>query len=173
MTKNIKNILVAVLVVLTGIVCLSWEAHKEYYSLNQVEYSPTSQTFQIRMIFFTDDVEYALNREYQAHVELDTEREDTLSTVYLERYLRKHFGIIVNDNPLTYNLLGRKYVKDQIYVYIETARTEIPRKINIRDTFLTDFFPEQQNIIKINVQGEWRSMILNAITPESEVLLEE
>jgi len=62
---------------------------------------------------------------------------------------------------LIINFLGKEYENNVVYFYIEIDRVPQIKSIGVQNTLLMDEFDTQQNIIKLNINNQKRTMILN------------
>ena len=68
---------------------MSFSAHKYYLSLTQINFSSKSKSVQIIINVFMDDIETALNKDYDIDLQLTTEKELKENDVYFEKYLNE------------------------------------------------------------------------------------
>ena len=151
-----RFILLAVLV----IPLLSFSLHKEYYSLTKIDYNKEEKALQITMRLFTNDMEYTLNKLFEKSLELGTTKEIDDANKLLEIYLNQKFSIHINEKSTSYKFIGKEFEKDLMYVYLESNTIENISHISIQNAILTESFPEQENIIKLNINSQRKSLIL-------------
>ena len=127
---------------------LSFSVHKYYISLTEIEYKEKTQAVQMIMNVFIDDIETAINKDYNVDLQLTTKDElKNVDELFLN-YLQKHFKIKVNNNDVTYNFIGKEYDGDIVYFYLEVVNVKTLNSIEIHNDVLVKHFPEQQNLIK-------------------------
>ena len=135
-------------------------AHKYYVSLTQVDYNQKSQALQMTMTVFIDDMETALNNTFNKQFNLYTEKEPEDSSQFFENYLKKHFMVKLEDKSREISFIGRKYEGDVVYLYFEIEHVTEVETIEIQNDMLMEFFAEQKNMIKLNINGEFDSLML-------------
>lgn len=163
--KN-KSFLHLYILILLFIPLLSFNLHKEYYSLTNIQYDITSNSFQITSRVFADDFDLALSKYFDQNLEIGTAREIKNADTLIEKYLIKHFQIDLNDQNYTYKFLGKEAEKDVIYLYMEIRDISASiESMRIKNTILQTIFPEQENIHKIRYKGINKSMILTKDKP--------
>ena len=59
-----------------------------------------------------------------------------------------------------YKYLGKKYEHDVVYLFAEIENISVIKSIEIKNRILMDAFPEQQNIVKLNINNNKKSFIL-------------
>lgn len=140
---------------------LSFSAHKYYLSMTQIEYSEEQKSLQIIINVFMDDIEMAINSEYDVNLQLTTSREPKNSGEYFEKYLNETLKFKLQDKEVSYKYLGKEYEGDLVYFYLEIPNVSNPQPIEISNTILVKYFADQKNVVKMKVGKKRRSKILN------------
>ena len=137
-------------VILIALISFSW--HKYYVSITEAEYSAKSKTFQISLKFIGHDLEHSLEKEGAPELYLGTTKEKKNANAYLSRYINAKFKLIADGQELPFKFIGKEINNDDfIYCYIESKKMEIPKKLEIENSLLTDLFPEQSNIMYLKI----------------------
>lgn len=139
---------------------LSFSVHKYYLSLTQIEYNNEEKSVQIIMNVFMDDIELALNKTYNIDLKLTTKNELKDNDKYFNEYLSKRIQLKINDKPVTFNYLGKEYEGDLVYFYLEIKDIDAVKNIEITNQVLMDYFPTQQNLVKLKVNKKYKSLLL-------------
>lgn len=150
--------LVLVLLFLTSMT----EAHKFYVSVTNVNYSEKEDALQITSRIFIDDLERVLEERYEVDPELATKKEADFADAYIEKYFRAKFAVLLDDEPVSFNFLGKRYDNDVIICYLEVLDVNLPERssIAVQNEVLTDLFEEQQNVVHIKWMGKKKSFVL-------------
>ena len=137
-------------------------AHKFYVSVTRIEHKKESDALQITTRIFIDDLEKLLAERYGIEGGLGTETENPLAEEYILKYLKAKFLIRLDEHPLTYQLLGKRYEYDQIILYMEVPESGLNQasSISVECDLLTDLFEEQKNIVHVLAKGEKKSFVL-------------
>lgn len=151
-----KSILLLLLIPL-----LSFSVHKYYLSLTQIEYNQESKSLEIIINVFMDDIELALNKDYNIDLQLTTKLELENPDQYFEKYLKDKLHFKLEDKELDFNYLGKEYEGDLVYFYLEIPNVETPQPLEIHNQILLQYFDEQQNVVKLKVGKKRKSKILN------------
>jgi hypothetical protein len=141
---------------------LSFTAHKYYLSLTQIEYRSEKQSVQITINVFMNDIEVALNKDYNIDLKLDTKKELKNNDVYFIKYLKEKLHFKIDDISKEFNYIGKEYDGDLVYFYLEIENVKEVKRIEIENKILTKHFPEQQNLIKSKVGKKHKSILLTA-----------
>ena len=141
-------------------------SHKFYVSVTKIEYIEEQESIQIISKLFIDDIEMVLQERYLSTITLDPNKETEADIEFLKEYIFKKLKIIVNDQPVKMNYIGKEYDIDIMKVYIEIENVKKVNSIEIENNILIDKFPEQQNIIHYKNQDERKNLILDANNPK-------
>ncbi|MEN8703673.1 MAG: DUF6702 family protein [Polaribacter sp.] len=148
---------------------LSFSAHKYYLSLTQINYKSEAKAVQIIINVFMDDIELALNKDYNIDLQLTTEKELKNNDIYFEKYLQNKLNFKVDGKAKNFNYLGKEYDGDLVFFYLEIENINDVNSIEVSNQLLLDYFPEQQNLIKSKVGKKNKSVLLTK--DESSTLL--
>ena len=143
--------------------------HKFYVSLTDIAYDQETKALQIISRLFTDDTEKLLRERYNEAVFLSAEEEHEQVDEYLERYLEEKFRISVNGIPREVNYLGKEYKTDKIVLYLEVTNVEAVEEITVANTLLSDLFPEQKNVVKVEVGDKIKSLLLGSFKEQGSL----
>lgn len=135
-------------------------AHKFYVSVTDIEYNEEQKSLQIISHVFTDDMEALLKERYKKDLFLLEEGEHPEADDYLRRYFKDKLKINVNGKERDLKYLGKEYDKDQLLLYIEVENVEPFSQIAVENAVLTELFPDQKNIIKVENKGKIKSLLL-------------
>ena len=141
---------------------LSFSAHKYYLSLTQITYKPETESLQVIINVFMDDIETALNKKYAIDLQLTTEKELKDNDIYFQKYLNEKLHFKIDDISKKFVYIGKEYDGDLVYFYLEIENIEHLKSIRITNKILIDYFPKQQNLIKSKVGKKHKSILLTA-----------
>ncbi len=151
-----------ILLVLILFSLLAFSLHKEYYSLTKIDYNQKEKAVQISMRLFTNDMELALSKQFEKALELGTKYEIADADKLFVFYLNQNFSISINGKQTPYQFLGKEFEKDAMFVYLEIKNIESIEQISVRNAILTKTFYEQENIVKLHINGRAKSLILTS-----------
>lgn len=141
---------------------LSFSTHKYYLSLTQIEHRSELQTVQITINVFMDDIELALNKDYNIDLQLTTDKELKNNDIYFEKYLNKKLSFKIDDVAKEFNYIGKEYDSDLVYFYLEIEDVKEVKVIEVINKILTTHFPDQENLVKSKVGKKHKSILLTA-----------
>jgi len=148
-------------IILLIIPLLAFTSHKYYLSHTQIDYKAKEKTLHITMRVFIDDLETVLNKNFNKDFNLDTPKELAKTDNFIGFYLNTHFNLSVNNIPQNITLLGKEYEDDIVNFYLEIDSIPEINNIFIQNTLLMGEFDTQQNIIKLDINNQKKTMILN------------
>lgn len=151
-TKSILLVLIVPLLAFTA-------PHKYHVSVTQINYVKDKASVQIITRVFTDDLEYALRKRYDESITLSGKNEAEPAVAFIQRYLNEKIKIKINNNPIEFKFIGKDYENDIMRCYLEIEDVKAINSIQITNQFLFDLFEEQQNIIKLDVDGTQKSYL--------------
>lgn len=133
--------------------------HPFHVSVYEIVYNEESEALQISCRIFLDDLEQALRKE-NGNEDLDIVEDSLLAHTTNRLYMRKNFKLTVNGSPKEYNYLGGETENDVMWCYLEIENLKELKKIELKNTMLTETFEDQQNMIHFKIPGDKRSFIL-------------
>ncbi|MFS4416299.1 DUF6702 family protein [Maribacter sp. 2307ULW6-5] len=151
----------SLLIVLLPLMAMA-TVHKFYLSVTNVGHSEKDSALQIVTRTFIDDTNTVLLERYGIQAQLGTDQESEQDVAYLEQYVRSRFVVEVNGEPLPYAILGKKYDADMLILFIEVPNVVLGqvRSIGLTNEILTDMFPDQQNVVHLNIGNKKKSFVL-------------
>jgi hypothetical protein len=145
----------------TLLICSGWLMHKFYVSLSEIRYNTETERFEVSMRIFPDDLDRALLERSGIHTQLATELEHKSADSLLMVYLLEDFTLQVNGEEIALNYLGKEPESDAIWCYMESSKVVAPETITVGNAILTEYFPDQVNIIQV-YHGKWnKGLLLN------------
>jgi hypothetical protein len=119
--------------------------HEFHTSLAQVHYNQSSQSFEVTLRVFTDDMEAALTLlNNNAQVTIDASQADKL----IEQYLVKNLVFLDKQNQQkALSFIGKEVEVDVTWIYAEVPVADSPSGMRLQNTVLTELFDDQVNIV--------------------------
>ncbi|GAB3268351.1 hypothetical protein GCM10027347_37760 [Larkinella harenae] len=122
-----------------------------------MQYNAKDKTFEVSLRIFTDDLEEALAKENNnQRVRLsDKDNNDPL----VERYIRKHFGLITNRQRKPFRYLGKEQEMDATWIYVEVPFGEPVQGSILHQSVLLDLFDDQVNLVNVSYLSERKTVL--------------
>lgn len=126
--------------------------HKYYVSITEAEYNVKNQTLEVSIKFIGHDLEHALENAGVPELYLGTLKEDKKANEYLKKYIDAKFQLMFDDKKVNFKFVGKEINNDDfIYCYLESDKIGISKKIEIKNSLLTEIFDEQANIMYLKI----------------------
>jgi hypothetical protein len=138
----------------------SFSIHKYYISITHIKHVPKQETIQVILRVFIDDLQEELHQLNQSKIELGTNREPKNIDFIYEEYINDNFSININKKKQNLTYLGKSYTDDMVVFYIEIINVKDIKELKIVNNILYSSFPEQENIVKVNINNQHKSYIL-------------
>lgn len=134
--------------------------HKFYLSVTDINYNPETKSLEIIARVFTDDMENVLRLRHGDSFFLTRKQEHDSADLYIADYLNDRLEISVDGIQKKLTYLGKEYDKDQLVLYIEVENTDPFKNITIRNDILTGLFPDQKNVVHVELDEVTKSLLL-------------
>ncbi len=148
---------------------LSASEHKFYVSKTVIEFSNRTQSFEVICKIFTDDLELAIGSTDAKPIRLGTGKEPSNANDLIEDYVKNHFKIKYNDEPIYLTFIGKEADADLTFCYFEFVKPQEYNSISLESTILYEHFPEQQNIVDLRANASTKTVILTKERPKEVV----
>ena len=123
-------------------------------SNTDINYNSTSKSLEITCRIFTDNLEDALEKSSKKSVNILQPKNKEEVNQLISNYIIKHFQLSANGKLKSLQFIGYEQNEDAIWVYFESIESDFPKKIEITNSLLYDYFPQQINMIHYSVNGE-------------------
>lgn len=144
----------------------SGDEHKFYVSTTIIHQNTISQSLEITIKLFSDDLENALQQFTEEPIRLGDEREHSETEEWLQNYLQSCFSLHFNDRPVVLNYIGKEVEYDLTYVYFELLNIPEFNILNIKNEILFDQFEDQVNIVHLRIDGWEQTLMFDKQRPE-------
>ncbi len=133
--------------------------HKYYVSTTLIDFDLKSQTFEITLKVFYDDLEKDLELDSAV---VDYEKDYNYLNKIFKKYLSENFIIEIENERIILEYLGYEKKRDQINFYMNLDNDLKNKSINIQNSVLFNSFPDQKNIILFR-SGRFRKSLIQDI----------
>lgn len=133
--------------------------HPIHLTVMEAEYNAKTQSLEISIRVFTDDLDLALQRAYNIRtLFVGTERENPATPDYLRRYLGQHLMLNVPGQPfLKQNYLGKDNEAEAVWLHIEVPNVPPFTALQIKNTLLLDLYDDHNNLVNVKANGQRQS----------------
>ncbi len=151
---------------LSALPVLAKERHRGYHpihiSLTTVDYNAKSNALEIACKIFADDLETVVNRTSNTTLKLGSDKEHKDANALIFAYIKQHFRMDINGKSITtMTMLGKEMEVEATWMYIEIplAGLGVVKKVNLTNTFLSDLYDDQTNLVNFNIAGKRKSAV--------------
>lgn len=150
------------LILIIGFLSIGATIHDHHVGTTEIKYSESSETYQITLKLFTDDLENAVLKDSGEIIKLGIDEENSNSDLQIFSYLDKHFSIKFPEGE-TVNLtkIGRETELDITWVYYESQKTKPMSALTVNNSIFMELHPDQTHIVNIEQNGATKSTLLH------------
>jgi len=164
-----KKVFQYALPVLLLVMLCSFALHKFYVGIYQVNYVAKKKEVQVTTRIFIDDFEKALEAKYKKKIYLATPKEISETNGLIKSYLAEKMQLKINKSVKTFKFLGKETEDNVLICYLTAPVSEKITSVEIYNAVLTEKYPEQQNIVHVNINGNKKSLLLTDSEPEGSL----
>ena len=142
------------------LLCFVQKAFVHPLNLTVTDLSYQSGIITMKIKFFADDFQSSLSQSIKKPVDF-INQPLTKSQEAIKLYIGKRLSVSINGKATKWKYKKMWLASDVMFVEYETAylKPETIKSIRVKDELLFDDFPEQKNIVNINLKDETK--ILN------------
>ena len=155
-----KNKCFLLFLTLFSLAITSFEMHKFYVSVTQINFAQDKKAIQITSRIFIDDLNNTLEKKHKKKFYIGSTKETEEEVQLLKSYINENFSIKVNSKLKQAVFLDKEIEDDVIIVYYVIRDVSKINSLEIKNTLLFDFLPEQQHIIHTQISGKKQSALL-------------
>ena len=142
----------------------SFNVHKFYVALYQVNYAPEKKMLQITARIFVDDLNSAVGKKYSKKINLGSENETIEDVNLLKKYFTEKFYLKVNGQTKPLQFLSKEMEGDVLICYFNLREIPKVNSLEIFNSVITEGNSEQQNIMHFNVLGKKNTLLFTEST---------
>jgi len=141
--------------------------HEHYVGITEIRYSDDSESYQISLKLFTDDLENAILKDSGDFLDLGGSNENANSDSIIFPYLEKHFFI---ESPVGSKFkltrIGRETDFNITWVYLESAKMKPQDALKVKNSIFMEMHPDQTHVVNVDQKGETKSTLLHSSKTE-------
>ncbi len=137
------------------------KAHPFYVSICQLNYNEQTNSLEISVKTFSDDLLLALENAGRTKIFLGEDKEDPKTDEYIFNYFKTRLNFVVNHEKSALNFVGREIEADVVWTYMEIVNVNDLKSIEVQCSLLTEVLEDQSNIIQVNKNGTIKNLLLN------------
>jgi len=146
------------------IVLSSFAVHKFYVGMFQMKFVPQKKEMQITTRIFIDDINLALEKKFHKKTFIGEPKETKEDEVLMQKYIAEKFKFKINGQAKNYTFLSKEIETNVVICYLKIKELAKVNSLEIENSILMEIYPEQQNIIQFDNNGEKQSLLLTEET---------
>ena len=123
--------------------------HPYFISMTEIEHDKASNSLEISVRIFTDDLEKTIRQTYTGKVDLLNKNEKANSEKLIQQYINKHLIIKADGKVLNLKFDGFESEEGSIWSYLEYDNITSIKTLEVTNTILYDYKEEQVNFIHV------------------------
>lgn len=131
-------------------------AHKYHASLTQVEWNQQSNSLEVVVRVFADDLELAVSHATNQTWRLDHKREKPMWA-----YLQNKLVFKRGEKPLVVSPVGMENDVHQVWLYLEIPASGPPSELVLHNRLFIELYNDQVNTVNVTVRGETVSKVFD------------
>ena len=147
------------LIVVLFIGLSSFNVHKFYVSIYQVDFVPEKKRVEITARIFLDDLNLALEKEFKTKIQLGEKTESSQDVQFLQKYLMKHLKISIDEKEKNIQFLSKEVENNVVIIYLKIVDVKKINSFKIYNNALLELYSDQQNIIQTKFYNKKRNYI--------------
>lgn len=155
-----KKKLLTLLLLLSITISNAHEIHKFYVSIFLVENNTKRNELEITARIFIDDLDKALESKFNIKPKIGTPNQIPDVEKYINAYINASLLITTNSNQKPLKWLGFELENDVLVCYLTMPYVDKINELTVKNTFLTNLFSEQQNIMHFTINAKKSSILL-------------
>ena len=145
--------------------------HDFHVSVTQINCNTQSQTVEITIKLFTDDLEQSIKSLGGGDLRLGDAREAANADYLIMEYLRNRFTLQLDGKPVVLTWVGKEVEVDALWCYLEVPQIAHCASMEIGSRILTEIFEDQANVIHITCNAKNKSLFLSKNSLSGQVSL--
>ncbi len=145
-------------------------SHPFYVSICEVNYKSETETLEISLRIFTDDLEQTMQDWSNKKLYLGESNEIAQADSLLKSYIFQVFSIEVDEEKPVIKYLGKEVEQELTWIYLEAKNIPDFDKISISNRLLFQSNPSQTNLIHVNHRQKTKSLLLTKNNPSDELI---
>jgi hypothetical protein len=125
--------------------------HEFHICKSDINYDTKSQTLQLTLHIYIDDLERALVVQGKKNTYIGSAKENQKTDEWVSQYLSSKFIITIDKQKSSPTFIGKELSEDKtaLYCYFEIPVTSSAPQLTICNSILHEIFNDQKNIVKI------------------------
>lgn len=155
-----KKLIILVLILISFVGFSSFDFHKFYVSIYQINYNQKDKRLEITSRIFIDDLNEVLKKKHNKKTLFSDKNIRIEDLELMKKYISENFTIKINGISRTINYLSNETEPNVLICYFNIKDIPKIKTLEIKNTSLFDLNSEQQNIIQTTIYNKKQSLLL-------------
>ncbi|SIQ51205.1 DUF6702 family protein [Pontibacter lucknowensis] len=149
---------IILVVLMLSFTSLTAHAHDYHASITDARYNPRTQSLEVAVKVFMDDLENALSQKSKSKVTYS-------QAPQVQQLVQEYIGSALTfelekGKPLRHTFVGAEQEADVVWVYLEVpVKTQNLTHLYVRNVVLHELFNDQMNIVNLDYKGKVNSSL--------------
>lgn len=150
----------------------SFDFHKFYVSIYQINFNQKEKRLEITSRIFIDDMNAVLKLKYNKITQLASKEETAEDVALMKKYIAENFTLKINGIAKPINYLSNEVESNVLICYFNIKEISKIKSLEIVNTALIDLNSQQQNIIQTTIYDKRQSLLLTDNNPKGSIKVE-
>ena len=164
--RTMKKITPVIISILFLFALSSFEFHKFYVSIYQVEHNVLKKRIQITSRIFIDDLNKVLTKHAGQKTQIGEKTQTQKDIDFFKNYMTEKVKVNINGKDRILLYKSSEILGDQLVCYFIIADISKLKTFTIENTALFEINAQQQNIVNISIKNKKQSFILVSTNPK-------
>lgn len=142
------------------IVLSSFAIHKFYVGMFQMKFVQQKKELHITTRIFVDDLNLALEKKFHKKTFIGEPKESKEDEVLMQKYIAEKFKLKIKGQAKNYTFLSKEMENNVVICYFKIKELTQITLLEVENSILMEIYPEQQNIIQFDNNGDKNSLLL-------------
>jgi len=154
-----KKYIILLLFLILGV--NSVKAHPFYVSICQVDFNDETNSLEIALKIFTDDLILGLENDGKTVLFIGEKIENPNLNKYIFEYLKSQMKFTINNKKVDFNFIGKEVENAVVWTYLEIENIDQLKAFGVESKLLTEVRESQSNIVQVSNNGTIKNILLN------------
>jgi hypothetical protein len=149
---------------------LGLQFHAYYVSVSEIYHNPKTQSLEITMKIFIDDLQLAIQEDGNPQFMMPEEDSESGTSSAIAAYLEDRFIIDINRQPASQRFIGYEFEDDAVLCYIEIENVTSIDHIRVYNVIISEIYDAQINLTHFQYRGQLKSIKTTKSEPDGTII---
>ena len=148
---------------------LALNLHPFYVSVCEIYHNPKTQSLEISLKVFIDDIELAIQKSGNTTCKISEDSEKVSVENAISEYLQDRFVVEIDSKQKSSEVIGYEFEGDAIIFYIEIKSVKKINEFGLRNSIMTEVRDGQINLTHFQYNDQLKSFKTTIENPDGSV----